>query len=61
MEYRSMAATDYIGEAASKTNSILAAPIVGNVDTVHLFLVVGIFMLAALAWGRILAHMKAAV
>lgn len=53
-----MAATDYIGKAASETNAILAAPIVGNVDTVHLFLVTGVLLISAIAWGRILAHMR---
>lgn len=48
--------TDYVGAVASRTNAVLAAPIIGDVDTVHLFLVTGILIISALAWGRVLAH-----
>jgi hypothetical protein len=51
-----MDTTAIIDGVARKTNAVLAAPIVGNVDTVHLFLVTGIVIVSALAWSRIIAH-----
>lgn len=48
--------TDYIGAVTSRTNAVLAAPIVGNVDTVHLALVTGLVVIFALGWLRVLAH-----
>ena len=48
--------TNYLGAAAAEANSVLAAPIVGNVDTFHLFLVTGILIVSALAWRIILSH-----
>lgn len=49
--------TDYVTAALGKTNSVLAAPLVGNVDSVHLFLVTGVILIATLIWGRILSHL----
>ena len=49
---------NYMASAASDTNSVLAAPLIGKVDTVHLFLTVGVVMLAVIVWTRILAHIK---
>lgn len=49
---------DYMGQAASTTNRVLAMPIAGNVDTVHLFLAVGVVLIATLIWTRILAHIQ---
>lgn len=46
----------YVGAALDKTNAVLSAPLVGKVDTVHLFLVVGIVIVSSLAWTRIIAH-----
>ncbi len=50
--------TNAIGSAASDTNDVLKAPLVGSVDTVHLFLTVGVVMIAVIVWTRILAHIK---
>lgn len=46
----------YIATAIDRTNSVLSAPLVGNVDTVHLFLVTGVVLVGALIWGKILSH-----
>jgi len=48
--------TGYVAAALDKTNSVLSAPIVGNVDTVHLFLMTGVLIIGSLIWGRILSH-----
>lgn len=48
--------TDYVTTALDKTNAVLSAPLVGNVDSVHLFLVTGVVLIGALIWGRILSH-----
>ncbi len=50
------AVPNYMGRAASATNNVLAAPLVGSVDTVHLFLTIGVVLIAGLIWSRILAH-----
>lgn len=55
-----MTATDYIGSAIARTNNVLAAPIIGSVDTVHLFLTVGIVLVSALVWARVTAHLAKA-
>lgn len=52
------AAPNYMAAAAGDTNRVLATPLVGNVDTVHLFLTVGVLMVAVIVWTRILAHIK---
>lgn len=49
---------DYIGSAAKDTNNVLAMPLIGSVDTVHLFLTLGVVLLSTLVWSRILAHIK---
>jgi hypothetical protein len=49
---------DYIGGAVKKTDAILAAPLVGSLDSVHLFLMLGVVLLSVLIWTRILAHIK---
>lgn len=48
--------TGYVSAALDKTNAVLAAPLVGNVDTVHLFLVTGVVLVGALIWGHIISH-----
>jgi hypothetical protein len=49
---------NYVASAASDTNKVLAMPLLGNVDTVHLFLTLGVVLLSVLIWSRILAHIK---
>lgn len=49
---------DYMASAASRTNAILSAPLIGSVDTVHLFLTIGVFLVGIIVWSRILAHIK---
>lgn len=51
-----MDGNDYLGAAIDKTNGVLAAPLIGHVDAVHLFLVTGIVIVSALAWSRVIAH-----
>ncbi len=40
--------------------TLLTAPIVGEVDAVHLWLLVGVVLVALLIWGFILRHVKLA-
>lgn len=40
--------------------AILKAPFVGKLDLLHLFLIVGLVMIFAAAWGFILGHIKMA-
>lgn len=49
---------NYMASAASDANDVLAAPLIGNVDTVHLFLTIGVVLVAILIWSRVLAHIK---
>lgn len=49
---------DMIGSAASGTHRVLTAPLIGNVDTVHLFLTLGVVLVSVIVWTRILAHIK---
>lgn len=51
-----MNGSGYISTALDRTNAVLSAPLVGSVDTVHLFLVTGVVIIGALIWGRILSH-----
>lgn len=50
--------TDYAGGAIDRVNRVLARPLIGNVDTVHLFLTIGVVMVAIIVWSRVLAHIK---
>lgn len=45
--------------ACGGLHSIVTRPLVGNVDTIHLFLTLGVVLVSILIWTRILAHMKA--
>lgn len=40
--------------------NLLKAPIAGNLDTRHLFLLVGLVLVMAFAWVMILSHIRAA-
>jgi hypothetical protein len=50
--------TNYAGAALKQANAIISAPLAGNVDTVHLFLVMGVIIVSALIWHRVIAHLK---
>lgn len=39
---------------------ILKAPFVGELDTIHLFLLVGLVLIFAAAWAFILGHIRMA-
>lgn len=39
-------------------HSIVTRPLIGNVDTIHLFLTLGVILVSVLIWTRILAHIK---
>jgi hypothetical protein len=41
----------------ARIQTLLAAPIVGQVDIVHLFLVTGLVLVSIGLWHRILAHL----
>ena len=47
-----------LGSVASDTHDVITAPLIGKVDTVHLFLVIGVILLSVIVWTRILAHIK---
>lgn len=49
---------DYIGRATEQTNRVLSMPLIGSVDTVHVFLTLGVVLLSVVIWSRILAHIK---
>lgn len=40
-------------------HSIMTRPLVGNIDTIHLFLTLGVVLISIVIWTRILAHIKA--
>lgn len=40
--------------------AILKAPFVGQLDLIHLFLIVGLVMIFAAAWAFILGHIRMA-
>lgn len=40
--------------------TLLTAPIAGQVDIIHLWLLVGIVLLSLVVWGFILRHVKLA-
>lgn len=45
--------------ACGGLHSVLSRPLIGNVDTIHLFLTLGVVLISIVIWTRILAHMKA--
>lgn len=45
---------------ADDMSDIAKAPFVGDLDLVHLFLLVGVVIVAIIAWGFILNHIKLA-
>lgn len=44
----------------SDIGEFVTEPFVADLDLLHLFLLVGLVLVFALAWGLILGHMKAA-
>lgn len=40
--------------------NLLTAPIVGEIDTVHLWMLVGVVLLSLVVWGFILRHVRLA-
>ncbi len=45
-------------DACGAIHRVLARPLVGNVDTIHLFLTLGVVLVSILIWSRVLAHIK---
>lgn len=45
--------------ACGGIHSVLTRPLIGNVNSINIFLVLGVFLISSLIWSRILAHIKA--
>lgn len=52
------AATAHIGNAISATNNWITAPFIGSASPLNLFLAVGLVMVFAILWTRILGHLS---
>ena len=44
--------------ACGDVHNVLAHPLVGGVDTIHLFLTLGVVLVSMIIWSRVLAHIK---
>ena len=44
----------------SDIKNLLTAPLVGELDTVHLWALIGVVLISLLLWGFILRHIKLA-
>lgn len=49
-----------MGKLISDVFAILKAPFVGELDLLHLFLIVGVVLIFAIAWVFILGHIRMA-
>lgn len=49
-----------MNKVVSDVTDILKAPFVGELDTLHLFLLVGLVLIFAAAWAFILHHIRLA-
>jgi hypothetical protein len=43
-----------------KVKDLLTAPVVGQVDTVHLWALIGIVLIGLIIWGFVLRHIRLA-
>ena len=52
--------TEQVQTLFSDVSNILTAPFVGQLDLLHLFLLIGVVLVFLIAWGIILNHIQMA-